>query len=91
MGPSPATVVSEVSTIGLSREAPARVKASSIFIPRAMKRLAKSRKTRESFTTTPDRATIPIRLIMEMSKPMKMCPQTAPTTPNGMALMTTMG
>jgi hypothetical protein len=47
--------------------------------------------TRLSFTTTPVSATIPNIDRMVRSFPMSTCPQTAPISPNGMALMTISG
>ena len=49
--------------------------------------LMKSTMTKLSFTTTPASATSPNIDTIVMSMPMAMCPQMAPTIPNGMAAM----
>ena len=45
----------------------------------------------ESFTTIPVNATIPKKLIMEISVSKSQCPIAAPTNPNGMVSKITMG
>jgi len=87
MGASPPNVVNVVRMIGRKRCKPEACMASRGVMPVRRLRLAKSISIRESFTTTPDRATTPNMLKMLRLYPMIRCPITAPTIPNGIAIM----
>jgi len=89
MGTRPKKVVTEVRTMGRKRRQPEASTAVMISLPAARSRLIWSTRSRESFTTTPERATIPNILSILKLKPMSQWPSTAPTMPKGMAVMIT--
>ena len=61
------------------------IRPTSVCTPRA--RLMKSTMIRLSLTTTPVNATSPNIDIIDTCRSRRMCPQTAPMRPNGIALM----
>ena len=91
IGESPKNVVSVVRMIGLNL-AIAQSRTNSMRLLSAVRlRLIKSTKIRESLTTTPVKATMPINDINPKAYPVKTWPHTAPIIPKGIALMIIMG
>ncbi len=84
-----------VSKIGRQRRKPASRTAWNGPLPSMRLRLMRSMRISESFTTTPVRATTPnmLKKFSGISRKAfrKTWPHTAPTNPNGIALMTIIG
>ena len=83
IGSKPATVVSEVSRIGLNREIAASTAASFTVFPALSNSLYRSKNTIASFTRTPINAIIPNIDKIEIGIPISPCPIIAPATPAG--------
>jgi len=91
IGINPAAVVSDVSIIGRNRSAPDNRTASFADSPDCLALFTKSMRIRLSFTTTPARAIKPNSENILIATPIRMCPNTAPMSPNGMTDMMIMG
>jgi len=90
-GVRPTKVVSDVKMIGRKRATPDSRIASCKGCHAFLARLMKSTITKLSLTTTPVRATMPNMERKVKSMPIRICPQIAPTNPNGIALITIKG
>lgn len=90
-GVKPRKVVSDVRKIGRKRPLAPSMTAAFAGAPSRSRWSMKSIITRESFTTTPQRATAPIVDAKLMSIPRIRWPRMAPTTPKGTAAMTISG
>lgn len=90
-GVSPAIVVKEVRMTARSRWQAASTMASRVSSPRWRSSLKKLTRMIESFTTIPESPKRPNRDSIVRSISISQWPTIAPTSPKGMALMTTKG